>query len=409
MRNKQWLRWGLASLSLAGGALGAFLVACGDDDSGSSGGPPDTGTDTNQPPNDAQPDTNQMVDAGQPAKILGVNAITDLGPGQASDGIRVCFGLGPTEATAPPTAVLPPLPDRAVGTNPPGIYVGTGGAFSGTGTPLNNLVLVPYIMSSDRLAQKGVLPPGNGTPGTTCSQLLTNDGGVVDGGIAEGVDFWKLPAIPAGTLGNNKTILLVVTGCASNSTETTKCGPGFTATGQPGNGNLKINIYDLDRATPVGATSLGAQYVHAAAPAEAFAAFANAGGARSGVSDGGSTFFFKGPSDGGADANDNRVALYEKTNLVQVPNVNVATDFLIYNGSIPTSRVSFAQTQAISFAATGGDAGTQAYATGKAFTFISVGDPTEPQQVGGQFNTKTFHFLGFPNDPVVTTYAPPAP
>jgi len=43
MRNTRWLRYGLASIIVAGTGLGATLTACGDDDSAgsSSGNVPD--------------------------------------------------------------------------------------------------------------------------------------------------------------------------------------------------------------------------------------------------------------------------------------------------------------------------------------------------------------------------------
>jgi hypothetical protein len=247
-------------------------------------------------------------------------------------------------------------------------------------------------MDAEKLAAKGVLPPGNGTPGRTCGQLLTADGGGVDGGITDGVDFWKLPAIPAGTFANNTTKLLVLTGCTSDTPADPNCGPGFTSTGAPGNGNLAIRVYNLDRTTAVAATSMGIEFVHASANIDL--AVAAAGGAKPGLS-----------NDAGANyrpfvAADAATPLYNKTTLIQIPNVTIQGDYLIMNPNVAATAVSLAQTQDISFAAVQGDAGTQGYGNGKAFTFISVG------QVGGA-GSKQFHYLGFPNDPIVSTYTPP--
>ena len=44
------------------------------------------------------------------------------------------------------------------------------------------------------------------------------------------------------------------------------------------------------------------------------------------------------------------------------------------------------------------------YRNGAAFTFIAVGDPQEPATVNEQFNTKVFHFIALPNDPINETY-----
>ena len=68
------------------------------------------------------------------------------------------------------------------------------------------------------------------------------------------------------------------------------------------------------------------------------------------------------------------------------------------NVDAPNFGIPLAQIEQLSAVAPG------TYKNGAAFTFIAVGDPTEDQIVGGQFNLRYFHYLGVPNDPVIGTY-----
>ena len=125
MRNT--FRYGLASIIVAGTALGATVVACGDDDSGSSSGTsgnvPEASTDA--PVGDSA--TEAGPDAAKPAyaKLTLVNATTDMGPfsmlnARGDAAIRVCFKTG-TTAQNLQVAPYPPLPDKAAAAGtPPG-------------------------------------------------------------------------------------------------------------------------------------------------------------------------------------------------------------------------------------------------------------------------------------------------
>ncbi|MBX3201739.1 MAG: hypothetical protein KF894_26615 [Labilithrix sp.] len=404
MRNTKWLRYSLASLTLVVGGLSGLLVACGDDDDapvgpGNDAGGGDTGLEdggTTDAPNDQ---TNP--DATQPppnAKLQLVNAATDFGPSNASGAIRVCYGLGPS-AIAP----LPPLPDRkSSDAQPfPGVYIGTGGAVQGTGADLTTVPIVPYLMNAQSLAARGVVRTDAGA-GPTCPDLLDN---VVDAGGAfvEGVDYWKLPVIPANTFVKEKSFILVLTGCAGDSTVgADKCGEGF-ATGAAGNGNLKVTVYEIDRATKIDADKIGTQFIHASRAAETTLAGLG-GGALTAVpgymTDGSdpSTFTSLNP-DGGAGTT---VALGAKTELVQVSGVDVAAHAFTANPNTPIVARPIALIKQLSYGANvpaGGD-----YRNGAAFTFIALGDPAalpaEPT------NLRFFHFIALPNDPVNEVYKP---
>lgn len=416
MRNANWLRYGLASVVIVGFGMGGLLVACGDDDNGGGGGT-DAGTDTAQPdtgtPDTGTPDTGPG-DAGPPnAKITVVNAVTDLGPQASINGnnaLRICFALGPT-AEAASISPVPPLPDTSSNPAiPPGIYIGTGGALPSFGLDLEPFVVVPYAMNAAALFAKGIVKPGPGNPGTTCDELLkAQGGGYPDGGgpLVEGVDYWKLDPIPANTLKKGKSYVLVVTGCTGNAENALgKCGEGFAPDAAANKGNLKVRVYDVDRETTIGNGQFGVQFIHAAAPALTFLALNNIDVLPGITSDAQDAGAYKGVTGDGGPQGGVPVAYADKTNLAQVPGVNVATDSFILNPGAPGTAIPLPVIQAFSFPSGAPDGGE--YRTGAAFTFIAVGDPGIPADSGvpGIVNTRAFHYLAFPNDPNIVTYQP---
>ncbi|HSO32247.1 MAG TPA: hypothetical protein VLT33_07025, partial [Labilithrix sp.] len=252
---------------MAGTALGATVVACGDDDSGSgssSGTVPEAST-TDSPPGDSSlPDA---ADAAKPnfAKLTLINATTDMGPNSALNArgdaaIRVCFKQG-TTAQNLGVAPYPPLPDKApaVGT-PPGIFYGTGGTFPSFGLDLEGRIIQPIVMNAKTLLVKGVVNPGTGQPGTTCDELV-GDTADAAAGLVENVDYWILPPIEAGSFKKEKAYVLALTGCVGDATiaNKDKCGASPPAGGAPGVGNLAVKVYETTTA-PVSATDLGAQF-----------------------------------------------------------------------------------------------------------------------------------------------------
>lgn len=414
MRNKQLLRYSLASLSVMGAAFGVFLIACGDDDNVTptpqeAGTGNDTGT-TNPPDGGGG---GQDAEAGAPAKpnakLQLVNAATDFGPSNPSGALRVCYGVGPNEAQAI-IAPLPPLPDQksSAAAPFPGVFIGTGGAVQGTGTDLATLAVVPYVMNAQTLSAKGLLKPGPGMPGIPCSDILGN----ADAGnnATPGVDYWKLPAIPSGTFLKEKSYILVLTGCAGDSTSgAALCGTGFTPGGGAGNGNLKVTVYELDNTTAVAADKIGTEFIHASPQADSFlgAVPVNPGYIANDLDAG----TFKGvvANDAGNNTADSGVdvPLYSKTKLAQITGVNFASDRFTPNPNLPAVQqpaYPLPVIQALSYGATVPDGGT--YRNGASFTFIAIGDPLLDRDAGGTFNTKTFHFIALPNDPVSETYKP---
>lgn len=401
MRNKQWLRYGLASFTLMGAACGMFLVACGDDDSSPATPKGDSGADSTVEPDtgvaDAAPDAPK--DTRPNAKLQLVNAATDFGPSNPIGALRVCYGLGPTAALAP----LPPLPDRkSSDAQPfPGVYIGTGGAVQGTGADLTTVAITPYILNAKTLADRGLVKPDAGGAGTSCTDLFGADAG---GELKEGVDYWKLPVIPENTFVKDKSFILVLTGCAGDSTlAAAKCGEGFT-TGAPGNGNLKVTVYEVDRATAIDADKIGTQFIHASAAGESFLAAQPGGGLKvvpGYMTDGANPASFKGIN---ADGGSSPVATGEKTELAQVSGVNVAQDSFTANPNVAPIAIKLTTIQLASYGGNVPDGGE--YRNGAAFTFIALGDPEQPPVVGGNPNTKTFHYIALPNDPVNEVYKP---
>lgn len=424
MRNKNWLRYGIASASLAGLVMGGVLVACGDDDSGTTPGT-DAGTDTNTPGTDSgggdtgTPDSSKP-DAGQPAKLILVHAATDLGAGMSDDAneaIRVCFATAPkgdpNNFQVTPFPVLPHSASDGGATDNPGIQIGTGGAFPSSGADYEDLVIRPYVMNAQRLNERGIT--GNAASTPRCNQVL-KDGFVPDGGwdggepLQKNLDFWQLADIPAGVLKKNHTYMLALTGCAGDAPTTSACGPGddgntYNPTGAPGNGNLKIVILELDTASSIAADELGAQVIHAS-PQYAAATNVTAPPFKP---------TFGGPDAGDAGlraANDGSEVTYNRdagapTALVKVKGVVTSTGFLAMNpafptpasepvGKIPLNNVGVpanpGSTVSIQFLTTGKADPAEFYVNGKAYTFVLVGDPNP-----GVTGLRGAHFLGFPN------------
>lgn len=422
MRNINWLRYGLASLTITGAATGALLVACGDDSSSNNTTTtPDSGTPETGGPavdTDSGADAGQ-ADAGPPlAKITIVGAAADLGPNaklpNGNAAFRVCFKAG-SSANDLTVAPYPPLPDKsAVPGAPPGIYIGTGGTFPSFGVDLEPRVIQPIIMNAYSLAKRQLVNPGNGQPGHTCDEILgTADAG---GAMQEGVDYWTLPAVPAGTFKKGGSYLLALTGCPSDTASTAfpQCGSDYTGTGSPGVGNLKVQTFELDK-SPVDPAKLGVQFAHLSPQAQLY--ITTAGGVP--IAPG-----FVGSPDSGADfkAATSGTATYPSVSPAM--GVTGVTDLNYFAASkdspslpgVPLAPVQLPLIQAATYQ----DASVPTiYKDGKTFVFIAVGDPTAPTYVdnsngapadagadGSAFNTKVFHYLAFPTDPDVPKYTP---
>lgn len=412
MIKKNLLRIGLAAIGVT--ALGAgILVGCSDDDpvvtpkadSGTDTGPvtntdsgTDAGTDTGPTP---------KPDAGQPATLIAVNGLYDMGTGSpltASDGdggsvinpiggwARVCYDI-----TGAGVAGTDPLPAVATPAQKgvPGIPIGAGGAFPSTGVPLATIELTPYLVSAQALVTRGVV--GDNGP-FNCTQLLGAKG---DGAGAEqfagkggplqlNKDYWKLATIPKGTLKNDGTFLLLITGCAADSAGgVNNCGSDFTG---PAAHNFKVSIFELDRTAPA-SDEIGTHIIHGSTSTGALPVipfFVNPDGGAPSQLSGGQPITF-----------DNAVPVGGKKApaLVKSKGVNAATDVIGLanpDGGAPLAAIPLTLTSGIS--------STQ-YTNGNSYTFVAVGTPGSPLVTGfddagaPQLNLRSLHFVGYKNAP----------
>ena len=444
MRNKNWLRYGLASAVVASGALGAILVACGDDDSGVTANP-DGGktdgpgqTDTGGGNDTGSPDATPDSSTPKPANIIVVHGATSYGSHTDALGlVRVCYATKTTtdpDFTLSPLAPLPHSKDTDSQLPWPGIPIGAGGPFPSTGLPLEGISIRPFVISAQALAERGITGNTGAAATARCNKLLQS-GFVPDGGfpgdaaataLTENQDFWKLADIPNGTFKNEKTYVLSITGCTNDATATAGfCGnaPGqantpFVPTGTPGIGNLQIAVLEIDATSTIAADEMGVQVVHlspqyntlrvgtAGAAVRPFSpVFGSPTSAIPDASyDAASNVRVLGPD---ASAEIPFTGAGTVTALAKLKGIVTATGYFAANEDDPGSTGPFIPIPLNNnqFNPDAGAAGvtiqylsegktipnaTPAYNNGKAYTFVLVGDPSGS-------SLKKIHFLAFPN------------
>ena len=432
MRNT--FRYGLASIIVAGTALGATVVACGDDESSSSssGNIPEAST-TDSPVGDTgTPDSAEAGPKVPFAKLTLINATTDLGPGSRFNGrgdaaFRVCFKTG-TTADKLSFAPYPPLPDREPAPGaPPGVFYGTGGTFPSFPLDLELRVIQPIVMNAKSLFDNGFVNKGDGKTVRACDEII-GPGADAATNFVENRDYWVLPPIDAGTFKKEKAYVLALMGCAGDADvdAKSKCGPGFmvgAGDGGAGVGNLAVKIYETTRA-PISASQLGVQFLHAATAADAI------------VGPNGGTFarsltpgFMADPRDAGSftAAVAAPIVVSALTPVVGVTGVK-DSDFFVLDkeqnpfGPGPLAPFPLPLIQRLS--GLGAATAPTVYKDGKNFIFVAVGDVQQPTFKGMDggctlpapncgdggdgttFNSQSFHFLAFPTDPEVAPYKP---
>ena len=433
MRNTRWLRFGLASIIVAGTGLGAGLAACGDDSASgsSSGNVPETGTpDTKPGDTGAGPDAADGAPKPNFAKLTFVNGITDMGDpattyldARGDTAIRLCFKQGATAGNLS-VAPYPPLPNQPkAGQAVAGVFPGTGGTFPSLGLDLEGRIIVPIVMNVRSLVDRGIKSPGNGQPGTSCDELV-GDTADAAAKMVENTDYWILPQIDAGTFKKEKAYVLVLTGCMGDTTITNKdkCGANPPAGGvdNKGTGNLKVVIQETNR-TPVSATQLGVQFLYASPQTSAIFGAGTIPFTPGFVTNPGSAGSDAG-SQGFRAAAPGPVVLNTLTPAQGVTGVKDSDFFVMDKANPQKPAVALAPYPLPLIQALSGLGLPQAptvYQNGANFVFLAVGDPTEPvfsdPDGGGpgdgggdgtKFNTKVLHFLAFPTDPVIEAYKP---
>lgn len=405
MQKNNWLRLSLASMIVAGIGAGSVLQGCSDDDvtpSADSGVKTDSAaTSTATPDSSTTSTTTVTPDAAPPPKsqkIIFVHAANWLGTewekGEgAAEGlngsVRLCLKAGP--AGTNPFLPVPALPnteaDIGGGLKFRGLLRGTGGVLPAS-TNFSTTRLEGFALNATRLAAKGIV---NESCGDLFSKGFGLDGGVgTDAGstpLVDGVDYINVGEIPAGTFANESTFVVSVTGCAKGLPDTdavnkARCGgAAYDAT----TGNLKLNILKLDRGA-VGATELGAQFIHAASAVPANVPVVP------GVVN---------PGDGGADAGSFKAfagstpiafSPDKVSALAKLPGVSLTADRLTLNPGVSAlSQYTFESAVAATAAKT-------PVALGAGFVYIAVGDPGRGDTAPGNLR---LHFLAFPTDPTV--------
>jgi len=356
-------------------------------DSGPEPGPQDAGKDTGDA---AKP---------QPAHLILINGVYDMGAGSPHEvGVvsnplagwgRICY-----EITGAGIAGTDPLPGAAAaGQNGvAGVPIGGGINMPSSGVPLSAIELTPYLLSAQALQARGVT--GDNGP-FNCTQLLGAKGDGVGahafpgqgGPLVLGVHFWKLRTIPKGTLKDDATFVMLLTGCAADSTGgTANCGADFTGVAH----NFKASIIQVDRTAPA-ADELAVQLINgttSAGTASLVPAFVDPNVGTPKPLSGGVPIVF-----------DNAVPASGKAAppLVKVKGVSAATDDLVMGTDVGSGAQ-----LAIPLSLVSSLSDTQ-YVDGKSYTFVAVGTPGSPGGAplvdNGVVNLRALHFLGFRNSP----------
>lgn len=280
MRQMTWVRIGLASVILAGGAMAGLAAGCGGDDTTGPGATPDSGHadvtqgDVNVPDSPAA-ETGPKTDAeaGPPPAPNGKVLIAHASPylfNAEGGGIRFCFATakGNNAPAVPPLVALPDDDSKLPAGQPfPGVFPGTGGALPDFGLDLSQYSITGYIISAAKL--KALNEVKSNATEDFCDTLIGSDGkGKASNPNAKltlGTDYFQVNTIPAGTVTKGTTTFVALTGCQSGATDQStilKCGGAAYA--GAANGNLAVQFVHLDRNATNGA--LGYQFANAAMP-----------------------------------------------------------------------------------------------------------------------------------------------
>jgi hypothetical protein len=414
---------GLGTALVVGGLGAVGAAGCGGSDNGGGGSMADSSTDTSMMMAETGVDSGVQdahadADAAKPSpgdgampeagpmpnwpKIYVVNASPDAPP------LRLCVGAAGSVLS------LPPLPDMPTPGLPfPGLFPGTGGPLVAP-ADISPLTLTLYAVNALKVAKDTADGGPDGGAEITCDQLVpVGDAG---GGnyLTPNVDFWQLGTIKGGTVADNNSYVVAITGCipgeATDAGVGLTCGSGYSPTA----GNLALTFFTLDSTTAIDAGSMGAQFANASTPWDYYAsiqsppAFTGAIFAQPNPADGGInllTPILAGPAGFGTLM---PMALRPYSGLTfdgtTALAAAVARSFsdIVYEAPMP-----FPVIEQLTYGAAGAPDGG-ALQNGKGFVFVLVGDPqlpffTNPQDggplaadAGGQFNLHAPHILAFP-------------
>jgi hypothetical protein len=433
---------------MGGVAAGGMLASgCGGDD---NGGTPNMGEDgsadvTMQPPPNGDDgsmgggdgnmttthtdggDAGVSTDGGDAApapvhgKLILVHGSTEAPP------LRFCYGVINGDAGAvtiiKSSGGIYPAPRTVLGVPP-----GTGGPAADSPVDLANRTIEIYALNALNSALAS--QPLDGGAEMTCEQLLGSDGVSPPGtdagglGLRLGVDYWDIGTLPAGTLLDGTTTLLVVNGCVPGITNTNdqvaECPSGY----DPTKGDLGFWTAKLDTTTALDGGNIGAQFAYAS-HAYSFLANAEGNGVAAVAGFYVSTTFIP---DAGAPADAGDAAVEAAAPVtVNVPHpiaTGVTNGQLAPMSLVPVSGVTFDGTSGFFANVVAADSGATPFnaavplpniqqvsapsvpldagyfANGVGYVFVLVGDPGQPQLTdAGQFNVLSPHILGYPTNP----------
>jgi hypothetical protein len=398
MNKMTWLRSGFA-VTLAGAGISAIVVACSSDDEPAV--KPPVATVDAAVAETSVPDSGPLADTGVDAGPSKPKIILIHGANEAGN-VRLCLATSATNTEpnlATETLGIAPLPFRGAPYLPPGF----GSVLPIKDLDVPNVALTPIVFTAAALERIGATGDKK-----DCKEILgalASDAGLSDdAGVAvtKGVDYFVLPTVAKGTFEYDNTYVALVTGCAANTVAplNPKCGPGYNGTA-----NFKLVGYKLDKSS--GGAGNVVQFVHGAQDVDGV------------LSGGGSSpnvrpFLNVTGGDAGADKlylTGDAGATFANSLQMALPAPGIKTAGVIPIGTgifgvtaaigdIPQSVIS---AQAL---ANGGTPDPTFFKAGRGYTFIALGDPTQPKTVplpdgGATFNGKTVHFLVFDNDPVV--------
>jgi hypothetical protein len=439
-----------------------LAAGCGGDD---NGGGPGAGVDgggmdaTNQPPADGPitedspgtvtgeggpmttPDGGAEAEAG-PAPVHGKLLLVNASAYAPS--LRFCYGFVHTAADGGPGPITiaksAPAPNDVLGVPP-----GTGGsAPDTTANDLSAQTINLYAINAAKLATTATLPDA-GAAELTCDELIGADALAADGGglgLTQGIDYWSLGVLPAGTIANGSTTLAAVIGCAPGNADPTSiavnCPSGYSAA----TGSLALWYKTLDTTTVIDGGSIGAQFAFLSYPFKyEAAATLNSEAAFAGFYE---TNFVPVPvPDAGADGGDGGAASDAAPQFIPVESLVPVAAPVLYStfpNFLPPTLVSAAGvkydgTSGFVVTALGTDGGGTSFSVpiplptihdlswgpgsdagvfqnGNGYVFILVGDPNPAvptfvgvdggpaaADAGGSFNYFSAHILGFPTNP----------
>jgi hypothetical protein len=316
-----------------------------------------TGVDATTPPG---PDSAAVA----PATVILLNSSPDL------PSVRVCLVVAGTATTA-----ILPVPDRlAPGQTVPGIDLWTGAPIpTGLGDPAT-LSVTPYLLRVDaiaRAAEAGVMD---------CLGLIGPGGEGMT--LVAGVDFWRLPTVPAGTFIDGTVGFVMFHGCLPLSLDPNasidRCGQDYD-----GGNNLQYTLYSF---TPI--SGFAARVIQGSRPIDGVFA-EQAGGTVSEI------VSFDGEQVTGMTFKsfDTWFPLLPATSSL---NVEVVTDA---DAEVATYAWPWTEIAQITTGSSTTADGGPYYAFGQTYTFVIVGDPSAPADSGAQP-----HAIVFPDDLVPPAY-----